>query len=169
MYDRASELVNRNLWSQVLGEAVVGNRAGTALTIIPSDIMTFAQFQAVAPQGLVLDTGSTADPYQGQYFAVAAQFAPNFDVATSPVAPDTYVYGVLVDGAPLAISANVLADREAEVFFNNQYVTITQSVDGEVTVLVAGAAVPDREGFWFSFKAAYPAAQLWDDATISTL
>lgn len=41
MYNRAEDIGERSLWSQVLGEAVVGSRTGTVLLKVPSDIMKF--------------------------------------------------------------------------------------------------------------------------------
>lgn len=41
IYNRVEDIEERSLWSQVLGEAVVGSRTGTVLLKVPSDIMKF--------------------------------------------------------------------------------------------------------------------------------
>ncbi|MFP4227912.1 MAG: DUF3179 domain-containing protein [Salinivenus sp.] len=67
MYDRATE----TLWQQFTGEAIVGDRAGDALTKIPSQILSFEQFAAAHPEAEVLsrDTGHQRpygrNPYAG--------------------------------------------------------------------------------------------------------
>lgn len=57
MYDHKNE----NLWSQIIGEAVVGDDTGKKLKIFPSQIITFSEFASKYPNGEVLsrDTGYT--------------------------------------------------------------------------------------------------------------
>jgi len=84
MYDRqpgnnqltffGSDLTNAgNLWSQMLGQAIVGDRAGQKLTRIPTDVMEWKDWMRLHPETLVLskDTGFSrsygVDPYGGYY------------------------------------------------------------------------------------------------------
>ncbi len=55
MYDRTSE----SLWQQFTGEAIIGDLTGAQLTFLPSSLVSFADFQAAYPEGMVLsrDTG----------------------------------------------------------------------------------------------------------------
>ena len=50
MYDRRTE----SLWQQFTGEAIVGDYTGTKLTQVPGQILSFSQFRASFPDGLVL-------------------------------------------------------------------------------------------------------------------
>lgn len=67
MFDRKTE----SLWQQFTGKAVVGDYTGTALKILPSQIMSFDQFQDAYPEGKVLskETGHQRpygeNPYVG--------------------------------------------------------------------------------------------------------
>ena len=67
MFDRKTE----TLWQQFTGKAIVGDYVGTTLNQIPSQIISFAQFQENYPDGRVLsrDTGYDrnygANPYTG--------------------------------------------------------------------------------------------------------
>jgi hypothetical protein len=67
MYDRQTE----SWWQQFLGEAIVGDLTGKTLKLIPSRIMSWADFKAGWPRGEVLskDTGFYrnygVNPYQG--------------------------------------------------------------------------------------------------------
>lgn len=69
MYDRKSN----SLWSQALGEGIVGEYAGTKLEKIPFDIAYWKEWKKLYPESKVLsrDTGSVrpygADPY-GDYY-----------------------------------------------------------------------------------------------------
>ena len=60
MYDRQTE----SWWQQFTGEGIVGHYAGTRLARVPSEIVSFADFWAAHPLGLVLsrETGH-ARPY----------------------------------------------------------------------------------------------------------
>lgn len=69
MYDRSSN----SLWSQALGEGIVGKYAGIKLDRIPFDVAYWREWKQLYPDTKVLsrDTGSTrpygADPY-GDYY-----------------------------------------------------------------------------------------------------
>jgi hypothetical protein len=69
MYDRTSN----SLWSQALGQAIVGKHAGVKLDRIPFDVAFWKEWKQLYPDTKVLsrDTGSTrpygADPYGGYY------------------------------------------------------------------------------------------------------
>ena len=67
MYDRATE----SWWQQFLGEAIVGARTGTRLTIIPARLESWERFAARFPEGQVLIPNNPglrpygANPYVG--------------------------------------------------------------------------------------------------------
>ena len=77
MYDRTS----KSLWSQSLGEGIVGKYAGTKLHKVPFDVAYWKEWKELYPDTKVLsrDTGSTraygADPY-GDYYTSSDLFFP---------------------------------------------------------------------------------------------
>lgn len=77
MYDRTS----KSLWSQALGEGIVGKYAGVKLERIPFDVAYWKEWKQLYPDTKVLsrDTGSTrpygADPY-GDYYTSNDLFFP---------------------------------------------------------------------------------------------
>src|SRR3989344_3707186 len=77
MYDRKTD----SLWSQILGEAIVGEMTGTRLEILPSDQIRFGDWRKLHPNGEVLsrDTEATRfygqDPY-GDYYTTPGTFFP---------------------------------------------------------------------------------------------
>lgn len=52
MYDKTTE----SLWSQIEGEAVVGDRTGTKLTLYPSQVISFKTVHEQYPQAKILST-----------------------------------------------------------------------------------------------------------------
>jgi hypothetical protein len=77
MYDRTSN----SLWSQALGQAIVGKHAGFKLDRIPFDVAFWKEWKQLYPATKVLsrDTGSTrpygADPY-GNYYTSNELYFP---------------------------------------------------------------------------------------------
>ncbi|WP_148681243.1 DUF3179 domain-containing protein [Candidatus Nitrososphaera gargensis] len=98
MYDRASE----SLWSQALGEGIVGKYAGTKLERIPFDLAYWREWKGLYPDAKVLsaDTGFGrpygADPY-GDYYTSPSIYFPisNHD---SRLGPKEIVIGLEHDG-----------------------------------------------------------------------
>ena len=62
MYDRQTE----SWWQQITGQAVVGALTGTQLHVISSQIVSWAQFKRLHPQGRVLSTQTGYDRPYGQ-------------------------------------------------------------------------------------------------------
>ena len=67
MYDRQTE----SWWQQATGRGIVGSYTGTALEFLPSQLISWAQFRELHPEGVVLsrDTGHVrsygSNPYAG--------------------------------------------------------------------------------------------------------
>jgi len=78
MYDRKTD----SLWSQILGESIVGEMTGSKLSVLPSDQIRFGAWKARNPDGQVLskDTGATRfygqDPYGDYYTDNSAVYFP---------------------------------------------------------------------------------------------
>ena len=65
MYDRSTE----TLWQQSTGRAIVGNLVGARLTGVPATIVSFGQFRAAYPDGLIMspETGWFREYGQNPY------------------------------------------------------------------------------------------------------
>mgnify|MGYP001099223039 CR=1 FL=1 len=164
MYNRADALTDRNLWSQVLGKAVVGDRAGQQLVQVPSDIVQFGAWARSNPDGKVLTTGVVRDPYEGAYYQVARSFSPSFDEDTSALEPMAYVYGIEIAGAFKAYPADLLTQDIHTDIHNGVTLTIVQKDNTVVFKDAAGVILDDVEGFWFSWKAAHPDTAVWSNS-----
>ena len=84
MYDRTNE----SLWQQLTGEAIVGVDAGTVLDFLPAQIVSFQEFGAAYPGGMVLNQETGHFRNYGQnpyvYYDTGEQFivaVPEFDDA----------------------------------------------------------------------------------------
>ena len=84
MYDRTNE----SLWQQLTGEAIVGVDAGTVLDFLPAQIVSFEEFGAAYPGGMVLNQETGHFRNYGQnpyvYYDTGEQFivaVPEFDDA----------------------------------------------------------------------------------------
>lgn len=110
MYDRTTE----SLWQQFTGDAIVGDKVGTRLTFLPSSIISFADFKAAHPDGLVLsrETGYSRrygeNPYVGYDTVDQNPF-----LFTAPLderlLPMTRVVTISLDEVDVAYPLDVLA------------------------------------------------------------
>lgn len=66
MYDRQTN----SYWSQLIGEAVEGEKKGTKLEFVPSWFTTWEEWKAMHPDSLALDKGYAGgrDPYERGYY-----------------------------------------------------------------------------------------------------
>jgi hypothetical protein len=112
MYDRQTH----SLWAQMEGRAIVGERAGTKLTLVPANTMAFEDWRATHPRGKVLsrDTGHTrrygANPYESYDQPQLRPFLFR-DRPDPRRPPKERVVGVAIGGVARAYPWPVLADR----------------------------------------------------------
>ena len=167
LYDRDTE----SLWSQIMGEAISGERVGKNLTPLPVSHTTWRDWREKHPDTLVLsdDTGHFRD-YQRDPYAGYEESRHTFFAVTN-TAPDYYhpkeiVVGLGVDGVYKAYPFIEL-DKQGKSRFSdsvngsrfnfawdstNRSITITDS-NGQ---LVAGI-----QGFWFAWFAFHPDTEVY--------
>lgn len=130
MYDRQTE----SWWQQLTGEAVVGELTGDRLRAIPSQILSWAEFKRLHPDGRVLSTDTGHDrpygenPYAGYDQPNSSPFAlsgsvddrlpPKERVAavqTGPQSAVVYPFSRLRREAPVE---DEIGERPVVVFFD---------------------------------------------------
>ncbi|MEP6577189.1 MAG: DUF3179 domain-containing (seleno)protein [Nitrososphaerota archaeon] len=117
MYDR----ISKSLWSQALGEGIVGKYAGVKLDRIPFDVAYWKDWKQLYPNSKVLsrDTGSArpygADPY-GDYYTSPDVLFPISNKDTRLGLKDTVV-GLEYDGANKAYN---IQDVQKKKVINDQ-------------------------------------------------
>ena len=117
MYDRSS----KSLWSQALGEGILGKYAGVKLERIPFDIAYWKEWKQLYPNSKVLsrDTGSDrpygADPY-GDYYTSPEILFP-ISNKDDRLGPKEIIVGLENDGV---YKAYKLQDIQKQKIVNDQ-------------------------------------------------
>jgi len=167
MYDRKTE----SLWSQILGEAIVGEMTGAQLEVLPSDQIRFGDWRKLHPNGEVLsrDTGATRfygqDPY-GDYYTTPGTFFP-VDKKDGRLSEKEFILGIVVNGKAKAYwpPAVKKAGRVEDMF---QGKTIVAQYEKDIDAVRLFEKKNDGElirinpfgSFWFSWVAAHPDTEL---------
>jgi len=169
MYDRKTE----SLWSQILGEAIVGELTGTKLTLLPSDQVEFGKWREIHPDGQVLsrETGATrfygTSPY-GDYFTSTSFARSLAGGRDTRLTPDAFVFGIVVNGKAKAYPAEAVKQKgELTDEFEKQ--TFVLRYDKELEVVRVYRRLSDGSeerinpfsSFWFAWTAAHPDTEVY--------
>ncbi|MBI2004628.1 DUF3179 domain-containing protein [Patescibacteria group bacterium] len=167
MYDRKTD----SLWSQILGEAIVGEKTGTRLEVLPSDQIRFGDWRKLHPNGEVLsqDTGAARfygqDPY-GDYYTSPGTFFP-VDKKDNRLSEKEFVLGIVVDGKAKAYWPTAVKKiGVVEDSFQGKIIIAEYEKDIDAIRLYEKKADGTRErinpfgSFWFSWVAAHPDTEL---------
>lgn len=167
MYNRTDDPKKESLWSQVLGEAVVGEFTGTALKIIPSDVIRYGDWKKAHPGTKVLskDTGANRaygfDPYGDYYTSNQVSFGASFN--DNRLSPKEFVLGINVGGKFKAYHSAALKVGETRDTFNGQTIFVDKTSEGIVRMFKGEKRepLPYVGGFWFSWLAVHPETELF--------
>jgi hypothetical protein len=168
MYDRKTD----SLWSQILGEAIVGEMTGTQLKVLPSDMVRFGDFKKLHPAGVVLsrDTGTTRfygqDPY-GDYYTTPGTYFP-VGKKDDRLGEKDFILGVVINGKAKAYWPEAVKKvGEIEDSFQGRIIVAEYEKDIDAVRLYEKKADGTRErinpfgAFWFSWVAAHPDTELF--------
>ena len=146
MYDRRTE----TLWQQFTGEGLIGDRAGTVLTFLPSAIISFDDFRAAHPDGVILsrDTGFARDygrnPYAGYDTIGSTPFLFRGDLDDRLPAVARVVTVSLPNGIDVAYPLQVLFDEGVINDVQGEQNLVIFHVGGTASALGA-AVIADAE------------------------
>ena len=164
MYDRESE----SLWSQLALRAVSGAAAGTTLTWLPSDHLTWAAWKKQHPDGEVLsiDTGYKRDYNASAYADYFASDTVMFPVPQTrkEFANKAWVIGVLINGAAKAYPIDTLPpDTVIRDSVGGKTIQVRYNANARQPIVTddKGEAVAAVLVFWFAWQAFYPATAVW--------
>jgi hypothetical protein len=168
MYDRKTN----SLWSQVLGESIVGPLTGTTLKVLESDQIRFGQWKEVNPTGQVLsrDTGSIRDygldPYGDYYTRTGTIFSVNNQ--DDRLHEKAFVLGVLInDSAKAYVPEAVKRVGKLEDSVGGKNISLEYDQSLDVVRIFEKKADGTRErinpfpNFWFSWVAVHPDTELY--------
>ena len=164
MYDRMTD----SYWSQVTGEAIVGERSGTRLIILPSDTMPLRVFRERYPQGKVLTTATghrrdyTLDPY-GDFYTSRDRGIGVTRPDDARFHPKELMMGLTLEGHAVAVPVKRVLEA-GELTGTVGGTTIVARGDQEaqsVQVFRREAngsltRLPAFSVFWFSWVASHP-------------
>lgn len=168
MYDRKTE----SLWSQILGEAIVGEMTGTQLKVLPSDMIRYGDFKKINPDGAVLsrDTGATRfygqDPY-GDYYTTPGTYFP-VGKKDDRLSDKDFILGIVINGVAKAYWPEAIKRAgEVEDRFEGKTIVVRYEKEIDAVRLYEKKAdgVVERinpfSAFWFSWVAAHPETELF--------
>lgn len=168
MYDRKTD----SLWSQILGEAVVGEMAGAKLNLLPSDQIRFEAFRKNYPKGEVLsrDTGAIRfygeNPY-GDYFSVTNLSLFLAKPKDTRLPNDALVLGITINGKPKAYSVDAIKQKgEVTDVFEGETLVVRYEKDIDaVRIYKQGpdglTRINPFSAFWFSWATAHPDTEVF--------
>lgn len=151
MYDR----VNESLWSQSIGEAVIGDDLGKELSLIPSQVITFGEFITKYPEGEVLsrDTGFARDydfyPY-GDYDSNNSLIFP-VTVEDNRLPAKEIMYVVNIGEESVAFKKDDLQEISTATIATQSGEIVAVFSDGEIVVTGPEGEIPGYHEMWFSW------------------
>lgn len=154
MYDTSTE----SLWSQIKGEAVVGDLTGKKLALLPSQVMSFAELKVAHPKTQVMtnETGYRrpygSSPYGSYETSDDLMFGvKNLDKS---VPPKTIFYIVPVPEGRVGWNFVALKKAgEASVELSGKTYTAIYNPDSTITVRSAtNQNLPGYFSMWFSWQ-----------------
>jgi hypothetical protein len=162
MYDQ----VTHSLWSQSLGESIVGRHMGTRLEILPMQLLTFEEARRTYPDILVLsdDTGFSRDyernPYAGYEETETLVFPVT--VQDKRFFAKELMYVFRLGGKSVAFPLERLGEEPAKRRIAAQSVVASRD-GGEISVTVDDLQVPGYVEMWFSWATQHQSDGLvWD-------
>ncbi|QQG46314.1 MAG: DUF3179 domain-containing protein [Candidatus Niyogibacteria bacterium] len=167
MYDRKTD----SLWSQILGEAIVGEKTGTHLAVLQSDQIRFGEWRKLHPTGEVLsrDTGTTRfygqDPY-GDYYTTPGTYFP-VGKKDDRLSDKDFVLGIVINGKAKAYWPEAVK-KVGEIEDSFEGKTIIAKYEKEIDAVRIFEKKTDGTllrinpfgSFWFSWVAAHPDTEL---------
>ncbi|PIP86270.1 hypothetical protein COW82_02965 [Candidatus Campbellbacteria bacterium CG22_combo_CG10-13_8_21_14_all_43_18] len=172
MYNRSESEDNESLWSQVLGEAVLGVNTGEKLTIVRSDIVRFGDWKRAHPNTKILsqDTGAVRsygrDPYGDYYTSESVSFGATF--TDTRLHPKALVHGIEIGGQYKAYHDGALSGSTSSPqagtitdTFGGMSIVVTKTDLGEIRFTANGEPLASIPVFWFSWLAVHPKTELF--------
>lgn len=163
----AGNEAEESLWSQVLGEAVLGVHTGKKLPVVRSDVVRWGDWKGAHPKTLALsqDTGAVRDygrdPYGDYYTSESVSFGASF--SDTRLHPKALVHGIEIEGRykayhdeALKTLTGILSDT-----FADKDIVITRTDPGEIRFTANGEPISSIPGFWFSWASVHPETELY--------
>jgi len=159
MYDRKTD----TYWSQIDGNAIIGELTGMELTEISIDTVVWRDWKVAHPDSSVLsqDTGHSrsygTDPY-GNYYEDSFLIFP-VDEEDNRIHAKTVIFGIEVDGVFKAYQEKDLKENPSfEDTVNGVNILVERDEAGivKITNKDTGEEIVKERDFWFAWYAFHP-------------
>ena len=100
-----------SIWSQPIGEAILGPRTGERLELLPSSLSTWADWKQAHPDTLALDVESGFDGFDLEDMAIVVELGPDSKAFPIPELRQVVVANEVVNDIPVAVVLEPDSDR----------------------------------------------------------
>ncbi|GMQ84858.1 MAG: hypothetical protein BMS9Abin07_0423 [Acidimicrobiia bacterium] len=129
-----------SVWSQPIGEAILGPRKGERIELLASNMTQWGAWQEEHPQTLALDAPGGFDRFSLDQMALVVDFDTDVVAYSVPLLRDVGVVNDVVAGLEVAVLIDPSDDTRWTVFSRRLDNTVVELsiVDGEVVDVVSG-------------------------------
>jgi len=161
MYDRLTD----SYWTQIRGEAVIGELSGMKLEKLPLQTMKWKDAQARFPQAQVLskNTGFSraygTDPYTDYYEREEILFPVKNTQSKYDLRTKTIIIGLTINNESRAYTEfDLLTQRNITDTLGGETIELIKEPDGfmKITNKQTGSTIPWEKDFWFAWLAFHP-------------
>lgn len=92
-----------SVWSQPLGEAILGPRTGETLELLPSTLTRWSEWQELHPDTLALDAASSPRGFALDQMSIVVELAGESASFPVPLIQETGIINTALAGVPVAV------------------------------------------------------------------
>ena len=129
-----------SVWSQPIGEAILGPRKGERIELLPSSLTLWGAWKEEHPQTVALDVSAGFDRFSLSQMALVIDFGTEVAAYPVPMLRDVGVVNDVVAGVEVAVLIDPADDQRWAVFSRRLDDAIVELsiVDGEVVDVASG-------------------------------
>ena len=160
MYDRLTD----SYWTQIRGEAVIGELSGMKLEKLPLQTMKWKDAKKRFPQAQVLskETGFSraygTDPYTDYYEREEILFPVKNTQSEYDLSTKTIIIGLTINNESRAYTEfDLITQRNITDTLGGETIKLMKEPDGFLTITKrTGSTIPWERDFWFAWLAFHP-------------
>ncbi len=129
-----------SVWSQPIGEAILGPRKGERIELLPSSLTLWGAWKEEHPRTVALDVSAGFDRFSLSQMALVIDFGTDVAAYPVPMLRDVGVVNDVVAGVEVAVLIDPTDDQRWAVFSRRLDDAIVELsiVDGEVVDVASG-------------------------------
>lgn len=167
MYDRLTD----SYWTQIRGEAVIGEVVGTKLEKLPLQTMKWGDAKKRFPQAQILskETGFSrsygSDPYAYYYEREEILFPVKNTQSEYDIGSKTIVIGLTINGESRAYTEfDLITQKNITDKLGGERIQLVKEADGfmKITNLETGEKIAWERDFWFAWLAFHPETTVYE-------